>query len=1054
MTEATPTTPGPLGRMELAVGLYERLIDRDLDAALTAAPHLIPVRERIDPADLPHILARHLGRQISDALQQLPADQRREFANRLLRVVPDDTGGAQLPPEAQLLTQVLEEDAQPLRRPATPLSDVALLTNAPADPSLHAELRTEMLSSDRVDLLCAFIKRSGTRLLRDGFEDLRRRGVPLRVLTTTYIGATDRRALDELVREYGAQVKISYNARSTRLHAKAWLFHRGTGFHTGYVGSSNLSRDALLDGLEWNVRISQTATPALMEKFSATFDTYWKDPAFEDYDPDRDGDRLDAELMRASGRGRADGVSPRLSGLEVRPYDFQRTMLEELRSERTVHGRHRNLLVAATGTGKTVMAALDYRELSGEARPRPTLLFLAHRREILEQALSTYRDVLGEGAFGELMVDGHQPVFGEHVFASVQSMGRPEQLRRWNPDHFDIVVVDEFHHAEAATYRRILDHLTPRELLGLTATPERTDGVNVAQEHFGGRIASQMRLWDALERDLLVPFHYFGIWDDVDLSRLSFRRGEYETRQLASVLDHHDARARKVINAVRDQVTDPRRMRALGFCVSVEHARFMAQCFRRAGLPAVALSGASSTSERDDGLAALRAGEITCIFAVDLFNEGLDIPEIDTVLMLRPTQSATIFLQQLGRGLRRAPGKSVLTVLDFVGHQSAQFRFDLKLRALTGLSRSRLVAGIEQGFPFLPSGSQIILDRVAQQEVLANVRSQLSLSTRELVADIRQHTDQTGAESSLRAYLEGSGRTLADIYGASSRSMRGEQRPACWSALEVWAWPDDALPPLSAEYDLLRRIRGLTHVDDPERIRAYRRLLDPALDPRVRAEDSFAPMLYFSFWPQGAPEGMTEALQRLARSVHVRRELLQLLDVCETETRALPERLNGPLESSPLRSHARYSRDELAAALGLGTRTKGTPGSLVSGVRWFPEARVDLLLVTLRKSEAQFSPSTLYRDYAVDESLFHWESQSSTAAGSPTGLRYRTHEQRGSQVLLCVREATAGDIGTEPFTCLGTVRYREHQGEKPMRILWELDRPMPPELLAHARAVA
>ena len=367
----------------------------------------------------------------------------------------------------------------------------------------------------------------------------------------------------------------------------------------------------------------------------------------------------------------------------------------------------------------------------------------------------------------------------------MQSLSRGDQLSRWDPRHFEIVVIDEFHHAHARTYRRLLDRLQPQELLGLTATPERSDGTNVAAEFFEGRIASQMRLWDALEKDLLVPFHYFGIWDDLDLSRVRFTRGEYRLDELAKILDHNAARALKVLKAVQDQITDPTTMRALGFCVSVRHAQFMAESFTRAGLPAIALSGESTTAQREEGLAALKAGEITSIFAVDLFNEGLDIPEIDTVLMLRPTQSATIFLQQLGRGLRRSPGKSVLTVLDFVGQQHQQFRFDLKLRALTGLSRRRLVSSIEQGFPFLPSGSQILLDRVAQREVLENVRSQLSLSTKGLVSDVRQHElPERDLENRLWWYLREVDRSLTDIYGSPSRTYERKELPGCWSAVQ------------------------------------------------------------------------------------------------------------------------------------------------------------------------------------------------------------------------------------------------------------------------------
>ncbi len=281
--------------------------------------------------------------------------------------------------------------------------------------------------------------------------------VPLRVVTTTYIGGTEREALDRLVRNCGAEVKVQYDAARTRLHAKAWLFHRHTGFDTAYVGSSNLSTSALLEGVEWNVRLSTAATPALMQKFRATFDSYWNSSEFEPYDPDRDRDRLDDALNEASGRSQSDRVTISISGLQVRPFPYQQEMLDALDVERIVHDRHRNLVVAATGTGKTVIAALDYRRFCERADGKqPSLLFVAHRKEILEQSLRTYREVLSDTSFGELYVGGARPERWKHVFASVLSL-HAYGVVNIPADAYDIIVIDEFHHAEAKTYRRLIE---------------------------------------------------------------------------------------------------------------------------------------------------------------------------------------------------------------------------------------------------------------------------------------------------------------------------------------------------------------------------------------------------------------------------------------------------------------------------------------------------------------------------------------------------------------------------------------------------------------------
>ena len=1036
-------------------GLYELLVTSGLTSSLSNAhaQGLTAVTSDVDSEDVAHVLTQHISSAVNKALQGTAHEEQIGLANRILQSLPHAVDDPSVGPGPRLLTSVTEAHAEPVPRPSTPLSDVALFTNSRMDPQLGSELRLEMASADRIDLLCAFVQWSGIRVLEDALRAAADRGVQIRVLTTTYIGATDRKALDHFVRALNAEVRVNYDAKSTHLHAKAWMFHRNSGYSTAYVGSSNMSRAALVDGLEWNVRLSGTITPTLLDKFESTFDTYWDGAAFAPYDPDKDAEYLDALL--AKNGGRAGTGSFNVSLLDVRPYPHQREMLDDLEAEREIHDRHRNLIVAATGTGKTVIAALDYKRMQTTPANQPSLLFIAHRKEILEQALDTYQKVLKDGSFGELLVGGLKPTRRKHVFASIQSIARADELPRWAKEHFDIVVIDEFHHAEAATYRRVLDHFAPRELLGLTATPERADGVDVAASFFEGRIASELRLWDALGADLLVPFHYFGIADGVDLRGIRFSRGRYDLGELDRVYTGNDARAAKVLAAVQDKVTDPTRMRALGFCVSVDHAHYMARVFNAAGLPALALSGESQPEERREGLEKLRRGELTCLFAVDLFNEGLDIPMVDTVLMLRPTQSATIFLQQLGRGLRRSDDKAVLTVLDFVGLQNTQFRFDLKYRALTGLSRNKLERSIQSGFPFLPPGSQIVFDEVAQDIVLKNVRSQLKLSTKDLIVDVRQHKapDVEPDEYSLGSYLHDAERSLADIYASPSRTFHGEKRAASWTALVDWAFPAERTR-ASTEDDeaLLRRLTALTHVDDPDRIRAYRELLtSPALPPDVDS-DLFAAMLFFSFWPSGT-QGIRRGLEDLRSRPQLVAEVLDLLEYRERVSRSLPQPLSG-LAQSPLRSHAQYSREELLAALGMGTLDPGTPGSIREGVKWMPTLRTDALLVTLKKSEADYSPTTMYRDYAINQDYFHWESQSTTSSASATGRRYAAHVQAGSNVVLFVRRAKTGDIGTEPYTCLGTAFFDHATGSRPIQVTWKLNRAMPTNLFLEAKAVA
>lgn len=1024
-------------------GIYEQLITRRVERDLSALPHLRANLHVVDAADEPEILARHVAAEVARVLRDTKNENKRtQLANDVLDILRADDE-AVAPPTRQLLSLVnpagIGTGARYVTRPRTPLSDAALLTNAKSDPSLGAELRAEIDSADEVDLLCAFVKWHGLRILEDPLRRFAKRGGRLRVITTTYIGATERRALDRLVEEFGAEVKIQYEIARTRLHAKSWHFRRISGFDTAYVGSSNLSMAALLDGVEWNVRLSAIATPALLQKFDATFETYWNDPSFRTYDPTRDAGLLDASLAEASGRQSGTAPSLNLSGLEVRPYPHQQEILEQLDVERTVHDRHRNLVVAATGTGKTVVAALDYRNLTQATGRRPRLLFVAHRMEILHQSLRTYREVLSDGTFGELWGGGHVPERDDHLFATIQTLDR-RGMSSIAPDAFDVIVVDEFHHAEAASYKRLLAHFTPAELLGLTATPERADGIDV-RDFFSGHTAAELRLWDALDANLLSPFHYFGIADTVDLRDIGWSRGQYDRAELENVYTGNDARTRIILKQVHGKVGDVRRMRALGFCVGVRHAQYMADAFTKAGIPSRAVWGDTETQARRAALIDLRDRRVNVLFSADLYNEGLDLPDVDTVLFLRPTESATIFLQQLGRGLRRTPTKAVLTALDFVGHQRKEFRFDRRYRAMTGASRAGLKRQVQNGFPFLPSGSQIVLDRESQALVLENIRSQLNPSWKVLLQELRNVGDV-----SLSKFLDETDFELSDVLKNSKNWTRLRRE----AGLHVH--------PQGALHDtVIKRGRALAHVDDLPRAEAYLRLLaDDA--PRYAQLDAamqrYARMLIFSIWPDGGSHrSFEQALEALRLEVAARAEFREIIELATVRISHVPRPLGGPFAGSALSSHAHYTREEIVVALDYAGFDR-LPNSFREGVFFTEPWKTDSFLVTLKKSEEDYSPTTMYNDYAISPELFHWESQSRTTVASPTGQRYLNHRQLGTNVLLFAREAKKDALGTAPYMLLGDAQYVSHVGERPIAITWQLARPLPTDFLQSALVAA
>jgi superfamily II DNA or RNA helicase/HKD family nuclease len=1006
----------------LPPGLYDLLLTeahaKRLEGVVGADRVALPA------AEAARSVARHLAEYLARALECVPEDERPlaqiTIANRLVDALIDSVGQfADVDDHlrAEVLRAISPAGPAP-DRPELPLSESGLYLNARGERRLGHALKREVASADRIDLVCAFMVWEGWRELRPSLLAHLAAGRTLRVLTTTYRGVTEARVLDDLV-AHGASVRVSYRSDATRLHAKAWIFHRDSGFGTAYVGSSNLSRTALISGLEWNVRLSQIENRAVFGELGAAFEGYVGDAEFEPYDAERFAREVRSE--------RPDRTV--LAVFELRARPFQQEILDRLSAERELHGRHQNLVVAATGTGKTVIAALDYQRLCAESGRRPTLLFVAHRREILRQSLDVFRHATSDPSFGERWVDGQRPVHGTHVFASVQSLAQVD-LGAWAPSRFEVVVVDEFHHADGETYRALLDHLRPAELLGLTATPERPDGAPILS-WFGGRITAELRLWDAIDRGLLVPFQYFAIHDPVSLANVRWVRGRLDPAALEGLYTDHRARAHHIVNAVREHVSAPHAMRALGFCVGVEHARFMAEVFEAAGLPAVAVTRETSRADRDDALARLQSGALRCIFSVDVFNEGVDLPSVDTVLFLRPTESSIVFLQQLGRGLRRHPGKRCLTVIDLVSEVDRRFRYDVRYRALLGgerVGRASLRRHIAEGFPTLPSGCSVELDRVSRELVLDNVGKALAVDRRSLTGELRAMGDVD-----LRTFLREAGLELDDLYrgGRTFSDLRRAAGLAC-------------APAGPREDEIGRGIGRLLHVDDRRRIEAWQAVARGGV-----VDERLGWMLAGLLFGRETGPAELATLRDHAALAEEMHSVLSLLD----------ERLDHAVWPFPVRPevplavHARYRLQEVMAAFG-----DVRDGALYlprEGEHYDAASACNLLFVTLEKDEADYSPTTMYRDYALGPARFHWQTQSGTRPTDKKGRRHLEHAAQGVTPLLFVRERRKDERGeTAPYVFLGPVRLTAWSGERPMNIEWELLRPMPTRVLRAAAIVA
>ncbi|HWY16953.1 MAG TPA: DUF3427 domain-containing protein [Rhizomicrobium sp.] len=984
----------------------------------------------------------HLSRIIERAIEGIEDGRRVNdgiaLARELISRMVADTGANLLSEQpavpGRFLTAVLADrpDGRPedMSEPLIPLLDTALLTNAPGEPRVGHQIVAEIPSADRIDFVMAFIRRSGIRPMLDALRRHCEAGRKLRVLTTVYTGSTEADALEDL-KTLGAEVRVSYDTSGTRLHAKAWLFHRKSGFSTAYIGSSNLTHSAQVSGLEWNVRFSAVRNGPVVEKVAAVFDSYWH---FDDFVP-FDLNQFSEQAKRQRSRPDPTYLSP----IELRPEPFQERLLEQIALSRQ-RGFHRNLLVSATGTGKTVMAAIDYARLK-ETLPRARLLFVAHRNEILQQSVATFRHALRDSSFGEFWVGGARPELFDHVFASIQSLSAVG-LEKLDPNHFDVVIVDEFHHAAAPSYRVLLDHVRPVELLGLTATPERSDGLSLLH-WFDDRIAAELRLWDAIDQQRLVPFVYYGIADSLDFTEVPWRRGRgYDVKGLTNLFTADDAWARKVIRALTDKVDDVRQIRALGFCVSIDHARFMARVFNEAGILSIAIWADTPTSEREKALRDLKERRVNVVFSVDIFNEGVDVPSVDTLIMLRPTDSPVLFLQQLGRGLRRNHGKHACTVIDFVGLHHREFRFDRRLGALLGGTRKEIERQVAQGFPFLPAGCHMELDRIASERVLRSIRNAVPDRWTSKVEELRRMA-AGGTQVALAVYLDATGLALEDIY-ASGHS---------WSDMLVAAGLR-VLKSGPAEEELRKACGRLLHVDDAPRIEAYSRILGnptPPTEATTSAVDQrYIRMLVASVIGRvvAPTASLSEACELLWQHPQVIAELLGLMELLlgRIQHVQIPLRDRPTL---PLSVHAQYSRIEIQAAFGDGA--KAQVPTWREGVRWMKDEQCDVFVFTLDKTSGRFSPTTRYRDYAISRDLVHWESQSTTRADSPTGRRYQTRVSGGTGVMLFARLKD----DDRAFYFLGPADYVSHESEMPMAVTWRLKYSLPGDLFqSFAAAVA
>lgn len=614
----------------------------------------------------------------------------------------------------------------------------ALLYNNVRDGrTVLADIEQELEGCETFWFSVAFVTKSGLIVLKDTLKKLEDKGIKGKILTTDYLEFNEPDALRELLDFKNIEVRIF---TEEHFHTKGYMFQKKDK-RTFIVGSSNMTQTALKSNKEWNLKITSLEQGQLIQESEDEFYAMWSRAAVLTREWIRD---VYEPVYREKKKARAKEKIERIRTYTLTPNSMQVQAVRSLARLREEHQK-KALLISATGTGKTYLSAFDVRNF----RPGK-MLFLVHREQILKQAAESFRDVLGSNINAGILSGNSQDYDADYLFSTVQTMSKTETMHRYRPDYFDYIIIDETHKAGAQSYQRIMEYFKPEFMLGMTASPERTDGYDIFQL-FDHNIAYEIRLQQAMEEDLLCPFHYFGVTElSVDGKIID---DNTEFCCLAS-----EERAEHVLKKAEFYGHSGDRVKGLVFCSRNSEAVELSDIFNKKGYRTCALSGADSQEEREAAIERLeqdgREGGLDYIFTVDIFNEGVDIPEVNQVIMLRPTQSAIVFVQQLGRGLRKAPGKEYLVVIDFIGNYQKNFLIPIALSGDRTYNKDTIRKYVAEGNRIIPGCSTVHFDEITRKQIYASIDSANFNDVRLIKESYQQLKNKLGRIPGMREFDE------------------------------------------------------------------------------------------------------------------------------------------------------------------------------------------------------------------------------------------------------------------------------------------------------------
>ncbi|WP_206591931.1 DEAD/DEAH box helicase [Bacillus coahuilensis] len=927
------------------------------------------------------------------------------------------------------------------------MKEERLITNS-SRGNLLKELTTSLQECQQFYFSVAFINFSGLQLLLDSFKDAELRGVKGKVLTSTYLNFTEVKALEKIKEFQNIQLKVFVTDREIGFHTKVYIFEYED-YYKVIVGSSNITQSALKSNIEWNVEIVTKREGTFIQDVLSEYQQLWDSSNHADDDLIS---RYEDLLLRIK-------QTPTFQshvlekGEYIVPNRMQRKAMDNLERLR-YYGEKKALVISATGTGKTYMSAFDVKNYQPKR-----LLFIVHREEILKKARDTFKNLMtNRGISFGLFTGNHKEQHADYVFSTIQTL--TQRLHEFEREAFDYIIVDEAHHATSPSYERVLNYFTPDFLLGMTATPERSDHQNVF-ELFDHNVAMEVRLHDALEDELIVPFHYFGITDidGVDLRDVDVDDVAEVTKRLKV-----NERVDFIIEKMEFYSQEGEKRKCLGFCASIEHGEFMEREFNRRGYHTVLLHGGHSQSYREQVVNRLEddQDELEIIFSVDIFNEGVDIPSVNSVLMLRPTNSPIVFIQQLGRGLRKHQDKTFLTVLDFIGNHSKVYLIALALNGSRYYDKESLKVAIATGFQNIPGATHIQMDEIAKDRILAQIDQENFNSLKYLKEEYFEFKklNQGKVPLYLVDYLTFDGAPnpvkFIDRDKSYLQFVAKVEKDESLKKLLLDETFESVLKELSSKLPLKRIhefvilkyllthdtirlnqaateiLKHVNHVDQDTILHAFHYLNQDYYDSMQKKGKE-----QLVGW-NGTVLAKTEAFQAVLNKPEFRPFIEDVLHygIFRYE-KEYGHHYYGVPHFKLYEQYQMIDAALLSNYQKTHTAFRGS-GLLTNGNNYF-------LFIDLHK-EADIKESINYQDEFLSEHYFQWQTPNATAPGSERGKNIIYNKDRGIHLHLFVRKYKQLDGKIEPYIYIGKGNTVEFEGEKPITVKLKLEHKIPANL--------